>query len=95
MPIFEYHCLACGHQFEALVRGSGPAACPSCQSADLERMLSTFAVNSDARSHASLQAARRQLTHSGERRDRLRHEQEEIREHIQEDYGLSVPKPQD
>jgi putative FmdB family regulatory protein len=95
MPIFEYRCLACGHQFEALVRGSSAVACPSCQGSSLERVLSAFAVSSDARSHASLQAARRQLTSSRDRQDRLRHEQEEIRDHLQEDYGLRVPKPQD
>jgi putative FmdB family regulatory protein len=95
MPIFEYRCLGCGHRFEALVRGSSPPACPSCQASTLERELSAFAVSSDARSHASLQAARRQLTHSKDRQDKVRHEQEVLRDHVQEDYGLRVPKPQD
>jgi putative FmdB family regulatory protein len=41
MPLYEYRCLACGHQFEALVRPGGDApACPECSRADLERLLS-------------------------------------------------------
>jgi hypothetical protein len=52
-------------------------------------------VSSSGRSHAALQAARRQLTHSAARREEIRHEQTEIRTHVQEDYGLRVPKPED
>jgi putative FmdB family regulatory protein len=45
MPILEYVCKECSHHFETLVQGSQkPIACPSCQSADLERLLSMFAV---------------------------------------------------
>ena len=95
MPIFEYQCRSCGHGFEILVRGSSVPSCPSCQGQDLERVLSLFAVSSEARSHSTLQAARQQFTHSASRRDELRHQQEEIREHVQEDYGIRVPKPED
>ena len=31
MPIYEYECRACGHQFEQLVRTGDTPACPSCQ----------------------------------------------------------------
>ena len=41
MPIFEYACRACGHQFEALVRASDTPQCASCGSKDLEKKLST------------------------------------------------------
>ena len=47
MPIFEYVCKECGHQFEALVmssRGSQRPECPSCKGSRLEQLLSTFAV---------------------------------------------------
>lgn len=44
MPIFEYICRDCSKQFETLVQGSQTAACPSCQSANLEQQLSVFAV---------------------------------------------------
>lgn len=96
MPIYEYQCRSCGAEFEALVRGGAAApVCPACAGTDLERVLSMFAVSSEATAHASLQKARRDLTYSRARQDQLRHEQEEIREHVQTDYGLRVPEPQD
>lgn len=92
MPIYEYQCRACKHSFETLVRGSEQPVCPACQSGDIERLLSSFGVSSEARSHSVLQAARRDFTYSTRRRDEIRHEQEVIRDHVQEDYGLRVPK---
>lgn len=44
MPILEYVCQACTHQFEAIVLGSQEPTCPSCQGSKLERLLSVFAV---------------------------------------------------
>jgi putative FmdB family regulatory protein len=46
MPIFEYVCKQCQHEFEALVFGSQKAECPKCQSKKLEPQLSVFAVSS-------------------------------------------------
>jgi putative FmdB family regulatory protein len=92
MPLYEYKCQACGHDFETLVRGAERPACPACQSHDLERLLSSFGVSSEARSHSTLQAARRDFTHSTDRKDRIRHEAEQVRDHVQDDYGLRVPK---
>jgi putative FmdB family regulatory protein len=45
MPIFEYTCKECNHQFEALVFGKDKAACPKCQSKKLEPQLSVFAMS--------------------------------------------------
>jgi putative FmdB family regulatory protein len=45
MPIFEYVCNDCNHQFEALVYGKQKAACPKCQSKELAPQLSVFAVS--------------------------------------------------
>jgi putative FmdB family regulatory protein len=95
MPIYEYQCRACGHGFETLVRGSEQPACPACHSRDIERLLSSFGVSSEARSHATLQAARREFTDSAGRQDQIRHEQKEVLEHVQEDYGIKVPKVED
>jgi len=54
MPLYEYRCLGCGHQFELLVlKASQPVGCPSCASDSVERMLSLFAVSSDASRQAS------------------------------------------
>jgi len=62
MPLYDFHCRTCGHEFEALVRGSESPVCPSCQSRDLERLLSGFAFSSEERSQAAAKASRqRQL----------------------------------
>jgi putative FmdB family regulatory protein len=45
MPIFEYVCKECQHEFEALVFGQQKAECPKCQSRKLEPQLSVFAVS--------------------------------------------------
>ena len=45
MPIFEYVCKDCQHEFEALVFGKQKAECPKCQSKSLEPQLSVFAVS--------------------------------------------------
>ena len=45
MPIFEYICNECAHQFEALVYGKDKAECPKCHSKKLEPQLSVFAVS--------------------------------------------------
>jgi putative FmdB family regulatory protein len=44
MPIFEYICQECDHEFEALVFGKDKTACPKCQSKKLTPQLSVFAV---------------------------------------------------
>ena len=45
MPIFEYICQECHHEFEALVFGKDKAECPMCHSKKLEPQLSVFAVS--------------------------------------------------
>ncbi len=45
MPLYEFQCKGCGHEFEDLVLGSARPACPSCNGQQLERLLSVFAVN--------------------------------------------------
>ena len=60
MPLYEYKCLACGHQFELLIlRASQPIGCPDCSSESVERLLSLFAVNSDASRQSSIASARK------------------------------------
>ena len=44
MPIYEYTCQACQAHFEKLVRSWGEQPrCPICESAAVEKQLSTFA----------------------------------------------------
>ena len=40
MPIYEYRCEKCGHQFESLIFGDEKAICPSCDSAEVARLMS-------------------------------------------------------
>jgi putative FmdB family regulatory protein len=59
MPIFEYQCRECGHQFEALVRKTDVPACPSCTSTDLERLLSLPALKTETTRAQAMKAARK------------------------------------
>jgi putative FmdB family regulatory protein len=45
MPIFEYVCKECNHDFETLIFGKQKAECPKCHSKKLESQLSVFAVS--------------------------------------------------
>lgn len=53
MPIFEYVCQECHHEFETLVFGRDKAKCPKCESRKLMPQLSVFAVSAK-RSSSSL-----------------------------------------
>ncbi len=44
MPIYEYACRGCGHEFETLVRSGSTPDCPKCSSTELEKKLSVFAT---------------------------------------------------
>jgi putative FmdB family regulatory protein len=44
MPIFEYSCQACSHEFELLVRGDAKPVCPACESDGLKKKFSLFVV---------------------------------------------------
>ena len=62
MPLYEYQCRACGHEFEALVRRSDShsPSCPSCKGQDLERLLSAPAgVTSPERNLALARAEKK------------------------------------
>ena len=56
MPIFEYVCRQCSHQFEAIVLGAQKAACPKCESKRLSQQLSSFAVRGE-KSHEATAAS--------------------------------------
>lgn len=45
MPIYEYQCPKCNHQFEQLVRGDEMVTCPKCGSPNLTKLLSRPAVS--------------------------------------------------
>ena len=48
MPLYEYSCTTCAHQFEALVRNGQAPECPACHGSSLERRFSVFAAHTGA-----------------------------------------------
>jgi len=62
MPLFDFVCKRCQHEFEALVRPGSTPECPSCHGRDLERQVSTFAVDSaELRAASAKDARKRQI----------------------------------
>ena len=59
MPIFEYICKECHHQFETLVYGKEKAECPKCHATKLEPQLSVFAVSAKGSSACGVANPRR------------------------------------
>ncbi len=45
MPIFQYRCERCGHEFEMLVFGSQKVSCPACESEDVKKKPSLFGMS--------------------------------------------------
>ena len=80
MPLYDYACLDCGEQFEALVlRNSDPAVCPRCQGTRLEQQISMFRVDSAATRQSNLNAGRK--LHAKVQRDKAVADAEAIRHH--------------
>ena len=81
MPMYDFHCRGCGHEFEALVRAhdTEPTRCPSCQSTDVERQLSTFAVNTAERHAAAVKQSRERQIKAN--KEKLVADEEYRREH--------------
>jgi len=68
MPLFDFDCRSCGRRFEVLVRSQDPPpVCPACGGADLEKLLSGFAVSSADLRRASATKARRKAAVEGRR----------------------------
>lgn len=45
MPIYEYRCAGCGHEFELLVFGNKTVLCPACKSPEVVKKISAFGVS--------------------------------------------------
>ncbi len=74
MPIYEYACLSCKHEFEYLLIHSSPkASCPSCGSKKLQQMISKCAVSSEGTRQAHFQAARKVATKAGKEKQYEEH----------------------
>jgi putative FmdB family regulatory protein len=82
MPLYDFHCRACGHEFETLVRTGDTPACPACRSIDLERLLSTFALSTDERRQAAVRDSRKRQIRAN--RDKVIAEEEYRAKHDKE-----------
>ena len=83
MPLYDFQCRACGHEFEALVRaGEEGPACPSCKGRDIERLLSTFAVSSAEKTQAAARDSRKRQIAS--RKDAIIADEEYRQKHDKE-----------
>ena len=93
MPIYEYACKACGHEFEFLVLPTfkDAPACPECKSADLEKLLSGFAMSTTELTKSRVKQARAQRAGSKDFKDKQVAEAEHIQEHVRE-YMPEPPK---
>ena len=88
MPIYEYQCHQCGNEFELLIlKGSPEPACPSCQSKEIEQMLSGFAVSSEGISEARIKAARKKYAASSRVKDQKVAEAEYMKKEREEHGG--------
>jgi putative FmdB family regulatory protein len=74
MPIYEYECRSCGHQFEYLVLPSSSAPeCPSCHRQDLQKLVSLCTVSSENTREAHLNRERKKYSKI--------HKEKQIEEH--------------
>jgi putative FmdB family regulatory protein len=76
MPLFDFQCKSCGHEFEGLVRGQATPACPRCASHDLERLLSMPSVRSETTREKSMRAARQRDQKLGAEREHAQRQYE-------------------
>jgi putative FmdB family regulatory protein len=59
MPLFDFSCQDCQHEFEALVRGSVAPVCPSCSSTRLEKQVSLPSIKTQSTHGLAMSAAKR------------------------------------
>jgi putative FmdB family regulatory protein len=83
MPLYDFRCRACAHEFEALVRaGDEDPPCRACQGRDVERLLSTFAVSYAEKTQAAVRASRKRQIAA--RKDAIIAEEEYRQKHDKE-----------
>ena len=87
MPIYEYVCRSCRSEFELLVlpgKTASPGG-PSCHSQDLEQTISAFSVNTQEKSQAAWNAARKKYKQTTFR-DKKVAEREAAEHHLHDDH---------
>lgn len=81
MPLYDYVCKGCNHEFEALVRTGSTPECPECHSQDLERQLSTFMMTSAEHNRELVRNERKKRLpkHKAEQHEEYQHA---LKEHL-------------
>ena len=79
MPIYDFKCLDCGEQFEALVLKGNTPACPACDGGRLDQLISMFSVDSASIRQTNISLARK--ANSKVHRDKAIADAEAIRDH--------------
>ena len=85
MPLYEYRCGKCRHEFETLVRAQDPApACPKCKSSDLEKQITAGAMSTEqqTRERVKNERKRRLPQHKAEQNEEYQHA---LKEHLHDD----------
>jgi putative FmdB family regulatory protein len=82
MPLYEYQCRACAHEFEVLIRpGDNPPKCTSCGSEDLEKLLSHLAVSTEHTRSSNFTKARAKAKQANRDKEIAQFEYEEKHRH--------------
>ena len=76
MPIYEYQCSVCQHEFETLVLKHSVAECPKCGSVKLERQISLAAIKSESTRGLAMKAAKKRDQKQGADNARAQREYE-------------------
>lgn len=82
MPIYEYKCRSCGHQFEKIVRLNETPNCESCQSSELEKLFSAPGIRTTKSQRRS--SAQERNARSNVRRDQKVAESDFIKKELSE-----------
>lgn len=81
MPLYEYQCRACAHEFEALIRPGDTPKCTSCGSEDLEKLLSHLAVSTEQTRSSNFKKARARAKKANRDKEIAQFEYEEKHRH--------------
>lgn len=76
MPIFEYRCQSCKHEFEALVRSNDVPKCEKCGAEKLEKLFSLPAIKSESTHALAMRAAGKRDKKQGAEREHTQREYE-------------------
>ncbi len=68
MPMFDFICTDCQHQFETLVRGSAEPTCPACGSTKLEKQIALPSIKTSGTHGKAMAAAKRRDARQGQER---------------------------